>query len=399
VRVLLRLVALATLLVITLPTPAEAIPAFARKYGVSCKLCHDPAPTLTAFGEQFAGNGFRFASGEPPRDTTDVGDPLLDLMKSLPLALRVDAYIRGYTEGTGADFQTPYGFKLLSGGTIGPKLSYYVYFFLLERGEIGGVEDAFLYVDDIGNIPLDAAVGQFQVSDPMFKRELRLPIDDYMIYRTRVGAQTVDLTYDRGLMAAVDFVGFTLTGELLNGSGKEAAGSDRKLDNNLFKNLFGHLTRDVTPFLRVGAMGYYGKTDGLETAGIDTLTNTTWMVGGDGTITAGPIELNVQYIHREDDVPTFTTGEVAAKTDGGFAELVFRPAESRWYGIALWNGMHANVPVLDPRIGGPSGLDRYHSVTGGLGYLVRRNVRTYGEATWDIERKEAIFGLGVTAAF
>ncbi|MDH5198887.1 MAG: hypothetical protein OEY20_16720, partial [Gemmatimonadota bacterium] len=72
---------------------------------------------------------------------------------------------------------------------------------------------------------------------------------------------------------------------------------------------------------------------------------------------------------------------------------------SRWYGIALWNGMHANVPVLDPRIGGPSGLDRYHSVTGGLGYLVRRNVRTYGEATWDIERKEAVFGLGVTAAF
>jgi len=399
VRVFLRLTALTVLAALTIPTPARAIPAFARKYGVSCRLCHDPAPKLTAFGEQFAGNGFRFASGEPPRDTLDVGDPLLDLMKSLPLALRVDAYIRGYTEGTGADFQTPYGFKLLSGGAIGPKLSYYVYFFLLERGEVGGVEDAFLYVNDIGNIPLDAAVGQFQVSDPMFKRELRLPIDDYMIYRTRVGAQTVDLTYDRGLMAAVDFAGFTLTGELLNGSGKEAAGADRKLDNNLFKNLFGHLTRDLAPFLRVGAMGYYGKTDGLETAGVDTLTNTTWMVGGDGTIAAGPIELNVQYIHREDDAPTFTTGEVAAKTDGGFAELVFRPAGSRWYGIALWNGMHANVPVLDPRIGGPSGLDRYHSVTGGLGYLVRRNVRTYGEATWDIERKEAVFGLGVTAAF
>lgn len=396
---LLRRLAAAAALVVLLPSLASAIPAFARKYGVSCQLCHNPVPKLNAFGEQFAGNGFRFASNEPPRDTIDTGDPLLDLMKSLPIALRVDAYVRGYTEGTKADFQTPYGFKLLSGGTIGPKLSYYVYFFLFERGEIGGVEDAFLYVDDIGNIPLDAAVGQFQVSDPMFKRELRLPIDDYMIYRTRVGAQTVDLTYDRGVMAAVDFAGFTFTGEVLNGSGKEAAGEDRRLDNNLFKNFFGHLTRDVGPFLRLGAMGYVGKTDGLESAGVDTLANTTWMLGADGTITAGPFELNLQYIHRHDDYPTFTTGEVAAKTDGGFAELLYRPDGSRWYGFGLYNGMHANVPLLDPRSGGPSGVDRYQTVTGGLGYQVRRNVRTYFELTWDIEQDDGLMGLGVTAAF
>jgi hypothetical protein len=395
----LRRLAAAAAFVTLLPSPAAAIPAFARKYGVSCQLCHNPAPKLNAFGEQFAGNGFRFAAVEPPRDTLDVGDPLLDLMQSLPLALRVDAYIRGYTEGTGADFQTPYGFKLLSGGTIGPKLSYYIYFFLLERGEIGGVEDAFLFINDIGNIPLDAAVGQFQVSDPIFKRELRLPIDDYMIYRTRVGEQTIDLTYDRGLSAAVDIVGFTLTGSVLNGTGKEAAGSDRKLDNNTFKNLFGHLSRDLGPFLRLGALGYYGTTDGMEAAGVDTLTNTTWMAGGDATVSAGPFELNLQYIHREDDFPTFTVDEVPAKTDGGFAELVFRPAGSRWYALGLYNGMHANVPVLDPRIGGPSGIDLYQTLTGGLGYLVRRNVRTYGEVTWDFELEEAFLGLGVTAAF
>jgi len=397
--VLLRRLAAAAALVTLLPSMAMAIPAFARKYGVSCQLCHNPAPKLTAFGETFAANGFRFTSGEPPRDTMDVGDPLLDLMKSLPLALRADAYVRGYTEGTGIDFQTPYGFKLLSGGTIGPKLSYYVYFFLLERGEVGGVEDAFLLVNDIGNIPLDAAVGQFQVSDPIFKRELRLPIDDYMMYRTRVGESTVDLTYDRGISAAVDVAGFTLTAEVLNGNGKEAAGEDRKLDDNIFKNLFGHLTRDLGPYLRVGAMGYYGKAKGVGATGVDTLRNITWMAGGDATIAAGPIELNLQYIHREDDQPTFTADEVRARTDGGFAELVFRPAGSRWYGVGLYNGMHANLPLLDPRIGGASGIDRYQTLTGGLGYLVRRNVRTYGEVTWDLQLSEAVLGLGVTAAF
>lgn len=394
-----RRCAVALALVGLFPAVASAIPAFARKYGVSCRLCHDPAPKLNAFGEQFAGNGFRFAAAEPPRDTVDTGDPLLELARSLPLAFRLDAYVRAYTEGQGTDFQTPYGLKILSGGPISNKLSYYVYFFLFERGEIGGVEDAFLYVNDIANVPLDVAVGQFQVSDPMFKRELRLMIDDYMIYRARVGEQTVDLTYDRGVMAAVDAAGFTLTAEVINGNGRGGAVENRRLDDNSFKNLFGHISRDVDPHLRVGAMGYFGKSDGESAAGTDTLTNQTWMLGADATISLGPVELNAQYVHREDDVPTFTAGEETARTDGGFAELLVRPADSRWYGVALYNGMWANRPLLDPRTGGPTGVDRYHAVTVGLGHILRRNIRTFGEVTWDIEQEEALFGLGVTAAF
>jgi hypothetical protein len=396
---LLRVAALAVVCASFASTDAAAIPAFARKYGASCQLCHAPAPRLTAFGEQFAGNGFRFAALEPARDTIDTGDPLLELARSLPLALRVDAYVRAYTEGTSTDFQTPYGFKILSGGTLGPKLSYYVYFFLFERGEVGGVEDAFLYVNDIGNVPVDAAVGQFQVSDPMFKRELRLSIDDYVVYRARVGLQTTDLTYDRGVMAVADAAGFTLTAEAINGNGRGGADESRRLDNDGFKNLFGHLTRDLGPNLRVGAMGYYGRSRGVSPAGADTLTNTTWMFGGDATIALGPVEINAQYLHREDGAPTFTDGEPIATLDGGFAELIVQPAGRRWYGVALWNGMKANLPLLDPRMGGAAAVDRYHTLTGGLGRLVRRNVRAYGEVTWDLEAKEAAFGLGVTAAF
>ena len=79
------------------------------------------------------------------------------------------------------DLQTPLNLKILSGGPISNKISYYFYFFLFERGEIGGVEDAFVYFNDIANVPVDAAVGQFQVSDAMFKRELRLEYQDYAI--------------------------------------------------------------------------------------------------------------------------------------------------------------------------------------------------------------------------
>jgi hypothetical protein len=39
---------------------AEAIPAFARRYGTSCQTCHAMFPKLTPFGEAFRRNGFKF---------------------------------------------------------------------------------------------------------------------------------------------------------------------------------------------------------------------------------------------------------------------------------------------------------------------------------------------------
>jgi len=40
--------------------PAQAIPAFARKYGTSCVTCHTVYPRLTPFGEAFRRNGYLF---------------------------------------------------------------------------------------------------------------------------------------------------------------------------------------------------------------------------------------------------------------------------------------------------------------------------------------------------
>lgn len=378
---------------------ADAIPAFARRYGVSCSLCHNPVPALTAFGEAFAGNGFRFSSGEEPRDTLATGDPLLDLAKNLPLAIRLDAYMNAYTNGDVAtDFETPWNLKILSGGAISKKLSYYMYFFLYERGEVGGIEDAFVYVNDIADRPVDLAIGQFQVSDPLFKRELRLEYQDYVIYRTRVGLQPADLTYDRGFMGIVDVYGFTVTGEVVNGNGRGVAGDDRRLDNDPLKNWFGHVSRDIVPGVRLGLMGYWGKQTGAAEGGPET-TNRLSMVGGDGTVSWGPLELNAQYIHREDTQATFAPGEPSTKTDGGFAELLYRPAGSRWHGFALYNRVDANRPLLNARLGGPSNVSRYETLTGGAGYLVRRNFRALGEVTYDLEVKETRWTLGLVTAF
>ncbi|HEY8537259.1 MAG TPA: hypothetical protein VIL28_00230, partial [Steroidobacteraceae bacterium] len=116
--------ALLILAVQFLPERAEAMPAFARQYNVSCMLCHDAFPKLNAYGEFFAGANYRMPQW---RDTMmDLGDTQLALPKSLPLAIRAQAFVQardgedfdvatGRT-GNASDFdvQAPYLIKLLS---------------------------------------------------------------------------------------------------------------------------------------------------------------------------------------------------------------------------------------------------------------------------------------------
>lgn len=390
----MRVLPLLLVIAFALPTSAEAIPAFARRYKVSCQLCHNPVPKLTAFGEQFAANGFRFGPGEVPADTLPTGDPLLTLLQDVPIAFRLDAYVQEFTGGQAVtDFQTPYALKLLSGAPISRTISYYLYAFLFERGEVGGVEDAFITVNDIGGAPVDLTVGQFQVSDPMFKRELRLEFEDYAIYRARMGDSPVDLTYDRGLVANAEVLGFGVTGQVVNGNGRGAAQANRRFDSDFGKNFALHLTRDLARGVRIGGFGYIGRTTA------DDIENETTMLGLDATLERGPLELNLQYLHRNDDRPTFTFPSPRTDVDGGLAELVVRPAGSRWHGFALYNLVRADTPILSVRLGELGPLRRYETMTGGVGYIVRRNFRVTGEATQDLTQGTTRWTLGFVSAF
>lgn len=62
-RKLLTIVCLASLLFITalliLPEQSEALPAFARVYGVDCNMCHTNVPQLNRTGYEFRSAGFR----------------------------------------------------------------------------------------------------------------------------------------------------------------------------------------------------------------------------------------------------------------------------------------------------------------------------------------------------
>ena len=364
-----------------------AIPAFARKYNMTCKTCHSPFPKLKPYGDEFAGNGFVLKDQDAPRYFVETGDPELSLIRDLPLALRLEGYVTYNQSNTEkSDFTTPLLFKLLTGGAITKDVSYYVYY-ILENGEAGKIEDAWLMFNNVLGSELDLTIGQFQVCDPIFKRELRLTKDDYYIYKVRPGASQVDLTYDRGLMLSYGFEsGTDLALQIVNGSGIGEGFFDGNFDNDKYKNFMGRISQDVGDHLRIGGMGYWGKEAAPEP---NYNPNELWMVGGDATISLDPLEFNLQYVERNDGNPYFGP-TIDLKTRGAFAELVFRPNgdESKWYAVGLFNWIESDQSDLN-----------YKTLSGHLGYVFRRNIRMVAEVNYDFTHEYAKFGLGFVTAF
>jgi len=413
---LFRPLALAVLATIGFTQTAWAIPAFARKYRVSCMQCHAPVPRLNAFGEAFAANGFEFAVGEPARDTIATGDALLRLQNSIPLAVRYDAYLRAQNGPTGgqnaADLQTPWVIKLLSGGQVADKVSYYLYFLLSERGEVAGLEDAYLQFTDVAGSGVSLIVGQFQVSDPLFKRELRLEYEDYQPYRVRVGLAAADLTYDRGVMALWSpREGTDIAFELVAGEGLNAASGNRQFDGEDAKSTMFRVSQDIGP-VRLGAFAYRGYE---REAGA---TNIISMWGPDATVPMGSFgELNASFVRRVDRDPFFGTCSLSNPCPGnvtvlfgttvnaGFAEAVLWPQGStgRLFFTALYNWIDSDRPVVSLRLGeqneGVGYLSKYRTASAGAHYMYRRNIRMMGEAGWDFEREQVRLVLGTMLAF
>lgn len=119
------------------------IPAFARRYRVSCARCHVAAPKLNAVGEAFRLNGYRFPEAQPqPRGEPPIPlgeEPWKDLWPqavwpgelgaSVPLALRIQTDVevaRDSAGGTGVNFRFPNDFYLLGGGSLGEHIGVFL---------------------------------------------------------------------------------------------------------------------------------------------------------------------------------------------------------------------------------------------------------------------------------
>ncbi|GJQ62685.1 MAG: hypothetical protein SCALA702_17380 [Melioribacteraceae bacterium] len=373
-----------------------AIPAFARKYNMSCQTCHAPIPRLKAYGDEFAGNGFVLNDQDAPRYFTDTGDDELSLIRDFPLAVRMDAHVT-YRDDDPAqgDFGTPYLVKLLSGGALSDNIAYYFYFYMNERGGVAGVEDAYLMYNNLFGTELDIYLGQFQVSDPLFKRELRLTLEDYLLYKQRIGIANANLAYDRGIMLTYGFdTGTDVIVEIINGNGLREADGDHRFDNNQFKNLVGRVSQDIGDNLRIGGFVYYGEEKLGNNFGLVADDKITYF-GPDITLNFNDVfEINAQYLNRTDSDLFYSTSSVNSvqdvKTESMMMEFIYMPDGdySKWYAVALANWIDSDYDAAD-----------YKSVSGHLGYMLRRNIRLVGEYRYDLLNEFGIASIGVVSAF
>lgn len=395
-KALYQIAIMAAILIIIVPDNCDAIPAFARKYQISCQVCHSPAlPRLKAFGEEFATAGFRMTQYESPRYFINTGDEKLSLFRELPLAIRFDGFVTyNFNDAGQADFGTPFVLKILSGGEISDKLSYYFYFLLNERGSIAGIEDAFLSYNDLLGTGINVVLGQFQASDPLFKGELRFTLEPYKIYEVTPGNSSVALKYERGMVFQKDLQTKTsIVFEILNGSGIGEAGSGMLFDKDKYKNFMLRISQAIGKNVSVGLFGYTGKEILQDNVG--QFTSEIRMIGPDLRINLDEkLMLNMQYLRRMDSQVYFDSDATVQEdiaTDGGFAELIYAPRGdmSKWYLTGLFNWVNSDFSELD-----------YRSATLHAGYIIRRNVRMVSEYTWQFSgAKYGKVSAGFVSAF
>src|ERR1700723_365121 len=118
---------------------ADALPAFARKYGLRCSACHESWPMLNYFGQKFKDNGYQLMNDKDAPIWQNPGYwpvtfriiPIWHRISTGKVA--VDTYSAGSTTPTGSAVQrvTTSGFDLSgldfhTGGTLEKNFSFYV---------------------------------------------------------------------------------------------------------------------------------------------------------------------------------------------------------------------------------------------------------------------------------
>jgi hypothetical protein len=159
---------LAVFVVLSVSQPANALPAFARKYGLRCSACHESWPMLNYFGQKFKDNGYQLMN--------DRDAPIWQNASYWPITLRMTPFWSREstnkaavdTAPTGEQRMTTTGFNLsgldiLTGGTLEKNFS----FLLVPSSDETGAfhfESVNVRFDNLFKSPwLNVKVGKFEL--------------------------------------------------------------------------------------------------------------------------------------------------------------------------------------------------------------------------------------------
>jgi len=436
-----RLLLLALGLASALPSPASAIPAFARRYRTTCASCHTAAPKLNAVGEAFRLHGYRLKRFDDAI-AQDPGLPLGDdgwrdlwprgiwpgeIPSGPPVSLRIQADVVSLSAGrtpTGVQFRLPNEVYLLAAASLGDGLAAFVE---IEGGPGESFEIAqakLMFTDPIRALPrraLNLWIGRqnpylFTFADRQIDRAgvLGFAWQSFRVADLRLTGPTRSDTLKSsnafGLgqtLPAVELNGI-LRGRTFYSMGVAQGAGDGEDDNNQSKDVY-YKVRHKWGGLRLDGeydagggpppggdgqlrdhaiimehFGYFGAEPGS-----GTITDRHRSFGANVRVVRGPLDVGIGAVMRS-DVDPWGTG-TAAEMQSRFAkaEYLFWP----WLeGSLKLERFDATSPVAH-RNGYTRGADERVLVAPGVVALLRQNARLVIEGEfYALERLSAEAG-------
>ena len=238
-------------------TDVFAVPAFARRYDVQCSFCHQIFPKLNRAGERFKERGFRLENEDKFEGSAWI--------KSAPLSGRIQVT---HNMPEGREARTNGYLKILSAGSLGPKVSYWIDdAWLRASGDTTHIEpdNAWVRLDLKALGKFYAKAGRFELDLPV--TQTRTPhLLPYAIYGTNTGLETDSIgAYQEGLELGGEFGTTHVSAAVVKGRNNKAVvelaeasgvGDPDKFDGNLFLRATRRLVRS-----RLGAFAYIGRNE------------------------------------------------------------------------------------------------------------------------------------------
>ena len=184
-----------SLVIVSANKRAEALPAFARKYGLRCSACHEAWPMLNYFGQKFKDNGYQLMN--------DRDSPIWQNPSYWPATFRmtpnwhressdkvaIDAVAGNPGSGTVEHQVTTHGFDLSgldfhTAGTLEKNFSFY----LLPSSDPTGAfhfEQVFARLDNLAGSPwLNVKLGKFELDNLISEKRILTLTSISGVYQT-----------------------------------------------------------------------------------------------------------------------------------------------------------------------------------------------------------------------
>ena len=321
----------------------EAIPAFARKYGLRCSVCHTVWPELSAFGQRFKDNGYQLGN--------DRDSPIWQNNAYWPIAMRTTPQL--HLESTthqvtdaapapGGKTVTQAGFDLsgvdfLLLGTLYKNITFGLVPTLDADGTTG-LEAAFVRFDNLGNSPwANLKVGKFELDNLLSEKRITwLSANGGFLYAYHYLPVGTTNTFGFGdNQIGAEFSGHSINSYtrysvslLSTDDGQPGLPGGKSLDAMFTLSQAWALGRGLGP-QRVGVFGYLGhRPTAIETVntGADTIPGTGsanksfFRIGATAQLWLGNLELIPLVSHASDDAalgpgaekPTWTSALLEA---------------------------------------------------------------------------------------